>query len=105
MDLAQMNRAYLPRWLNIGLYMMAEAAIVCTDIGQVSPFVFYLSLPAIRIELPEERQRGLNQQSPRSSARLLQSTSSTREFHCTVAVSCQPPIHSSSSCSTGQTGP
>jgi metal iron transporter len=36
MDLAQMNRAYLPKWLNIGLYIMAEAAIVCTDIGQVS---------------------------------------------------------------------
>jgi NRAMP (natural resistance-associated macrophage protein)-like metal ion transporter len=36
MDLAQMNRAYLPRWLNIGLYIVAEAAIVCTDIGQVS---------------------------------------------------------------------
>lgn len=30
-----MNRAYLPRWLNIALYLMAEAAIVCTDIGQV----------------------------------------------------------------------
>jgi metal iron transporter len=36
MDLAQMNRAYLPRWLNWGLYLMAEAAIICTDIGQVS---------------------------------------------------------------------
>lgn len=36
MDLAQCNRAYLPRWLNIGLWLMAEAAIVCTDIGQVS---------------------------------------------------------------------
>jgi len=35
MDLAQMNRAYLPRWLNIIIYMMAEASIVCTDIGQV----------------------------------------------------------------------
>ncbi|PSS27447.1 hypothetical protein M430DRAFT_154276 [Amorphotheca resinae ATCC 22711] len=35
MDLAQCNRAYLPRWLNIGLWLMAEAAIVCTDIGQV----------------------------------------------------------------------
>jgi metal iron transporter len=36
-----MNRAFLPRWLNIGLYLMAEAAIVCTDIGQVaSPLVF-----------------------------------------------------------------
>jgi metal iron transporter len=35
MDLAQMNRAHLPRWLNIGLWIMAEAAIICTDIGQV----------------------------------------------------------------------
>lgn len=35
MDMAQMNRAHLPRWLNIGLWIMAEAAIVCTDIGQV----------------------------------------------------------------------
>lgn len=33
MDMAQMNRAHLPRWLNIGLWIMAEAAIVCTDIG------------------------------------------------------------------------
>ncbi|MCJ1412793.1 hypothetical protein MMC19_006892 [Ptychographa xylographoides] len=35
MDLAQMNRAHLPRWLNISLYILAEAAIICTDIGQV----------------------------------------------------------------------
>jgi metal iron transporter len=35
MDLAQMNRAFLPRWLNIGLWLMAEASIVCTDISQV----------------------------------------------------------------------
>jgi metal iron transporter len=39
MDLAQMNRAYLPRWLNIFLWIIAEAAIICTDVGQVS---FYL---------------------------------------------------------------
>jgi len=38
MDLAQMNRAYLHRWLNLALYIMAEAAIVCTDIGQVCFF-------------------------------------------------------------------
>lgn len=36
MDLAQINRAQLPSWLNYGLWFMAEAAIVCTDIGQLS---------------------------------------------------------------------
>ena len=25
----------LPRWLTIGLYMMTEAAIICTDISRV----------------------------------------------------------------------
>ncbi|KAF4635291.1 hypothetical protein G7Y89_g2807 [Cudoniella acicularis] len=35
MDLAQMNRAFLPRWLNIALWLVAEASIVCTDISQV----------------------------------------------------------------------
>jgi metal iron transporter len=35
MDLAQMNRAYLPRWMNFSLWVLAEAAIICTDIGQV----------------------------------------------------------------------
>jgi hypothetical protein len=42
MDLAQMNRAYLPQWLNYGLWFMAEAAIVCTDIGQVRCMFFEL---------------------------------------------------------------
>ena len=36
MDLAQSCRAYLPRWLNIFLYIMAEAAIIATDIAEVS---------------------------------------------------------------------
>ncbi|MCJ1478691.1 hypothetical protein MMC13_007372 [Lambiella insularis] len=35
MDLAQMNRAHLPKWANWVLYIIAEAAIICTDIGQV----------------------------------------------------------------------
>lgn len=35
LNLAQMNRAYLPKWLNISLYLVAEAAIISTDIGQV----------------------------------------------------------------------
>lgn len=30
-----MNRAHLPRWVNIVLYLIAEAAIISTDIGQV----------------------------------------------------------------------
>ena len=35
MDLAQNCRAHLPRWLNIALYIMAEAAIIATDIAEV----------------------------------------------------------------------
>jgi hypothetical protein len=30
-----MNRLYLPRWLNISLWLIAEATIICTDVGQV----------------------------------------------------------------------
>ena len=37
-DLAQSCRAYLPRWLNLFLYVMAEAAIIATDIAEVSTF-------------------------------------------------------------------
>jgi Mn2+/Fe2+ NRAMP family transporter len=36
LNLSQMNRAYLPKRLNIRLYLIAEAAIISTDIGQVS---------------------------------------------------------------------
>ncbi|KAI1631357.1 natural resistance-associated macrophage protein-domain-containing protein [Biscogniauxia mediterranea] len=35
MNLAQACRAFLPRWLNIFLYIMAEAAIIATDIAEV----------------------------------------------------------------------
>lgn len=35
MDLAQMCRAHLPRWLNVFLYLMAEGAIIATDIAEV----------------------------------------------------------------------
>lgn len=35
MDLAQNCRAHLPKWLNIALYIMAEAAIIATDIAEV----------------------------------------------------------------------
>ncbi|OBT96450.1 hypothetical protein VE01_05632 [Pseudogymnoascus verrucosus] len=35
MDLAQMCRAHLPWWLNIFLYVLAEGAIIATDIAEV----------------------------------------------------------------------
>jgi hypothetical protein len=35
LTLAEMNRFYLPRWLNIVLWIIAEATIICTDVGQV----------------------------------------------------------------------
>ncbi|KUI59918.1 Manganese transporter SMF1 [Cytospora mali] len=35
MDIAQMNHRYLPRWLDLFIYAIAEACIICTDIGQV----------------------------------------------------------------------
>jgi metal iron transporter len=35
MDLAQMNRRHLPRWLDLIIYVVAEACIICTDVGQV----------------------------------------------------------------------
>ena len=36
LNLAQSCRAHLPRWLNIGLYLLAEGAIIATDIAEVS---------------------------------------------------------------------
>jgi Mn2+/Fe2+ NRAMP family transporter len=35
MTLAEMHRIYLPRWLNYSLWLIAEATIICTDVGQV----------------------------------------------------------------------
>ena len=35
LNLAQMNRVHLPRWLNISSWIIAEASIVCTDISSV----------------------------------------------------------------------
>lgn len=39
-NLAQMNRIYLPPVLNIAIWLMIEAAIVCADISQVSILTF-----------------------------------------------------------------
>lgn len=38
LNLAEACRAFLPRWLNYFLYFMAEAAIIATDIAEVSFF-------------------------------------------------------------------
>ncbi|EAQ83882.1 hypothetical protein CHGG_10286 [Chaetomium globosum CBS 148.51] len=35
MDLAQLNHRYLPRWLELIIYVIAEASIIATDLGQV----------------------------------------------------------------------
>lgn len=36
MNLAEHCRAYLPKWLNLAVYVLAEAAIIATDIAEVS---------------------------------------------------------------------
>lgn len=35
LDLAQLNHRHLPRWLDLTIYAIAEACIICTDLGQV----------------------------------------------------------------------
>ena len=35
-DLAANCRQHLPRWLNLILYLLAESAIIATDIAEVS---------------------------------------------------------------------
>ncbi|MCJ1312912.1 hypothetical protein MMC25_006588 [Agyrium rufum] len=44
MNLAEMCRAHLPRWLNLTLYILAEAAIVATDIAEVIGTAIALNL-------------------------------------------------------------
>lgn len=41
MNLAESCRAHLPRWLNIALYLLAEGAIIATDIAEVRRFLYY----------------------------------------------------------------
>lgn len=52
LDLAQMNRASLPYWLNITLWLLAEAAIICTDVGSVIGFAIGVNLLNPKIPLP-----------------------------------------------------
>ena len=46
LNLAEHCRVHLPKWLNIALYILAEAAIIATDIAEV-----ILSIPATIISL------------------------------------------------------
>ncbi|POR35166.1 Manganese transporter SMF1 [Tolypocladium paradoxum] len=44
LDLASMNRVYLPRWLNWFLYALAEIAIIATDLAEVIGTAIALNL-------------------------------------------------------------
>ncbi|KAF3904887.1 hypothetical protein ABW20_dc0107263 [Dactylellina cionopaga] len=52
LDLAQMNRASLPFWLNVTLWLLTEAAIICTDVGSVVGFAIGVNLLNPSIPLP-----------------------------------------------------
>lgn len=52
MDLAQMNHRYLPRWLELFVYVIAEVCIICTDLGQVIGTAIALNMLIPQIPLP-----------------------------------------------------
>lgn len=52
MDLAQMNHQYMPRWLDLSIYAIAEACIICTDIGQVIGTAIALNILIPKLPLP-----------------------------------------------------
>ncbi|KAI5467817.1 transporter smf2 [Mariannaea sp. PMI_226] len=51
LNLAEACRAFLPRWLNIILYLFAEAAIIATDIAEVIGFAIGLNMLAPKLPL------------------------------------------------------
>jgi metal iron transporter len=52
MDLAQMNHRWLPRWLELIIYVVAEAAIIATDLGQVIGTAISLNILIPNLPLP-----------------------------------------------------
>ncbi|EGO56266.1 hypothetical protein NEUTE1DRAFT_146981 [Neurospora tetrasperma FGSC 2508] len=52
MDLAQMNRRWLPRWLDLTIYVVAEASIIATDLGQVIGTAIALNILIPKLPLP-----------------------------------------------------
>ncbi|EEQ31220.1 transporter protein smf2 [Microsporum canis CBS 113480] len=51
LNLAEACRAFLPRWLNILLYVLAEVAIIATDIAEVIGFAIGLNLLIPKVPL------------------------------------------------------
>ncbi|PMD29139.1 natural resistance-associated macrophage protein [Hyaloscypha variabilis F] len=51
LNLAEACRKFLPRWLNISLYIMAEAAIIATDISEVIGTAIAINLLIPKIPL------------------------------------------------------
>jgi metal iron transporter len=47
-----MNHRHLPRWLDLSIYAIAEACIICTDIGQVIGTAIALNLLIPQLPLP-----------------------------------------------------
>ncbi|RKU42902.1 hypothetical protein DL546_000799 [Coniochaeta pulveracea] len=52
MDLAQANHQFLPRWLELFIYGIAEACIICTDLGQVIGTAMALNMLCPAMPLP-----------------------------------------------------
>ncbi len=52
MNLAQLNHRYLPRWLELFIYAIAEACIICTDVSQVIGTAIALNLLIPPLPLP-----------------------------------------------------
>ncbi|KAK3683612.1 natural resistance-associated macrophage protein-domain-containing protein [Podospora appendiculata] len=52
LDLAQMNHKSLPRWLELILYVIAEASIIATDLGQVIGTAIALNILIPKLPLP-----------------------------------------------------
>jgi NRAMP (natural resistance-associated macrophage protein)-like metal ion transporter len=52
LDLASASRRYFPRWLNLFLYVLAEIAIIATDIAEVIGSAIALNLLFPKLPLP-----------------------------------------------------
>ncbi|KAK4040578.1 natural resistance-associated macrophage protein-domain-containing protein [Parachaetomium inaequale] len=52
LDLAQLNHRHLPRWLELVIYVIAEASIIATDLGQVIGQAIALNILIPALPLP-----------------------------------------------------
>jgi metal iron transporter len=52
LNLAQMNHKYMPRWLELAVYAVAEACCICTDISAVisTAFAWNLLIPKLPLD-------------------------------------------------------